>query len=228
MRIAILEDDRDQSVVLSLWLEHAGHESDTFDTGAAFMTCTPVGQYDLFIIDWELPDTSGIEVLDWIRQRMGWRMPVLFVTVRDDEDDIVRALEGGADDYMCKPLKHKELVARIRALERRMEPAAPERDVLVYGNYHIDFSHRRIMLDDEEIRVTGTEFELAAFLFKNANQVLSRNRILENVWQRGPEFNTRTVDTHMSRLRKKLRLDAAHGWRLTSVYRYGYRLEQLA
>ena len=227
MEIAILEDDADQAQVLALWLDHAGHRSETFETGAAFMKGVQEGTFDLFVIDWELPDTTGIEVLRWIRERMGWRTPVLFVTVRDAEEDIVRALETGADDYMCKPLKHKELLARVSALARRMDAPAAQQDAQHYGDYTVDYTHRRITLDGEEIKLTGTEFELAAFLFKNTNHVLSRTHILENVWQRGPEFNTRTVDTHISRIRKKLQLVPEKGWRLTSVYRYGYRLEQL-
>ena len=228
MRIAILEDDKDQSDLISLWLEAAGHNSQAFATGASFRQQTQKTNFDLFILDWELPDTTGIEVLEWIRRQMGWLTPVLFVTVRDEEEDIVRALETGADDYMSKPLKHKELVARIHALGRRLEAGAPPHDVLSYGEYTIDFNHRRITRLGQEIRVTGTEFELAAFLFRNTNQVLSRTDILENVWQRGPEFNTRTVDTHISRIRKKLQLEPDNGWRLTSIYRYGYRLEQLS
>ena len=227
MRIAILEDDKDQSEVLALWLQHAGHTSDAFETGAAFVKGTQEGRYDLFIIDWELPDTRGIEVLHWVRERMGWATPVLFVTVRDAEEDIVRALESGADDYMCKPLKHMELIARVKALGRRLETPAAMQQSLRYGDYTVDYAHRRITVDGEEVRLTGTEFDLAAFLFKNTNHVLSRTHILENVWQRGPEFNTRTVDTHISRIRKKLQLVPENGWRLSSVYRYGYRLEQL-
>ena len=228
VRIAILEDDKDQSDLISLWLEEAGHSSQAFASGAAFRQRTQEVDFDLFILDWELPDTSGIEILDWVRRQMVWLTPVLFVTVRDEEEDIVQALETGADDYMSKPLKHKELVARINALGRRLEAGTPHHDVLTYGDYTIDFGHRRITRLGQEIRVTGTEFELAAFLFRNTNHVLSRTDILENVWQRGPEFNTRTVDTHISRIRKKLQLEPDNGWRLTSVYRYGYRLEQLA
>lgn len=228
MHIAILEDDTDQSQVLQLWLEHAGHTSRAFETGAAFMQGTQEESFDLFVIDWELPDGTGIEILRWMRGRMGWGSPVLFVTVRDSEEDIVQALETGADDYMCKPLKHMELLARVNALGRRGEPpSVPAQDTLNYGDFTVDYAHRRITHEGEEIKLTGTEFDLAAFLFKNTNHVLSRTHILENVWQRGPEFNTRTVDTHISRIRKKLQLTPDKGWRLSSVYRYGYRLEQL-
>lgn len=227
MNIAILEDDPEQSQVVSLWLELDGHTCTPFYTGSDFIKNAQQTPHDLYLIDWELPDTTGIEVLEWIRKHIESRTPVLFVTVRDEEEDIVKALELGADDYMSKPIKNKELLARVKALARRTDTAPKKQEALTLGEYTVDSAHRRITHHGDEIKLTGTEFELAAFLFRNANHIMSRNNILEHVWQRGPEFNTRTVDTHISRIRKKLSLTPENGWRLSSVYRYGYRLEQL-
>ncbi len=227
MNIAILEDDIDQSQVMQLWLKHDAHDCEAIYSGTEFKQRVQERHFDIFVIDWELPDTTGIEILEWIRAHMGWQTPVLFVTVRDEEEDIVKALEAGADDYMSKPIKPKELLARIKALGRRVESAPKPQESLAMGDYRVDYAHRKITHSGDEVKLTGTEFELAAFLFRNTNHILSRTNILENVWQRGPEFNTRTVDTHISRIRKKLNLTPENGWRLSSVYRYGYRLEQL-
>lgn len=227
MLIALLEDDPDQAAILQTWLEGGGHGCRCFGTGKGFIEGIQHEPFDLYIIDWILPDISGLEVLGWIREHLGWTTPVLFVTVRDSEEDIVKALEKGADDYMTKPLRPMETLARVTALSRRGENTARSQDRLQFGNFQLNNSLRTVRRDDEEIELTETEYELAAYLFKNAGRVLSRTSILENVWNRGPEFNTRTVDTHMSRLRKKLGLTPDHGWRLSSVYRYGYRLESI-
>lgn len=227
MLIALLEDDPDQAAILQTWLEGGGHNCRVFGTGKACIEGIQHEPFDLYVIDWILPDISGLEVLAWVREHLGWTTPVLFVTVRDSEEDIVKALEKGADDYMTKPLRHMETLARISALSRRGENTARAQDRLQFGNFQLNSSLRTVLRGEEEIELTETEYELAAYLFKNAGRVLSRTSILESVWNRGPEFNTRTVDTHISRLRKKLGLIPEHGWKLSSVYRYGYRLESV-
>ncbi len=225
MRIALLEDDPDQAAILQTWLEGGGHSCTAFGLGQEFIAGIKEEPFGLYIIDWELPDISGLEVLNWIRQKRGYTTPVLFVTVRDSEEDVVRALEHGADDYMTKPLRQMETMARITALARRGDAAQRAAEQLQFGNYRLNNSMRNVHNGDVEIELTETEFELACYLFRNSGRLLSRESILEHVWKRGPEFNTRTVDTHISRLRKKLQLTPDNGWRLSSVYRYGYRLE---
>lgn len=227
MYIALLEDDADQAAILKAWVESGGHTCKSFDTGKAFIDGIRQEAFDIYIIDWILPDISGLEVLAWVREHMGWTIPTLFVTVRDSEEDIVKALEKGADDYMTKPLRQMETLARVAALSRRGETTSRAQDRLQFGDYQFSIAKRSIIHGDEEIELTETEFELAEYLFKNSGRVLSRTAILEHVWNRGPEFNTRTVDTHISRLRKKLALVPENGWKLSSVYRYGYRLEQV-
>ncbi|MGD8497893.1 MAG: response regulator transcription factor [Chromatiales bacterium] len=225
MRIALLEDDPDQAAILQTWVEGGGHRCRSFALGEDFIEGVQQEGFGLYIIDWELPDISGLEVLNWIRQKRGWTTPVLFVTVRDSEEDVVRALEHGADDYMTKPLRQLETMARISALARRGDAAQRAADQLQFGDYRLNSAMRNVAHGDNEIELTETEFELACYLFRNSGRLLSRESILEHVWKRGPEFNTRTVDTHISRLRKKLQLTPDNGWRLSSIYRYGYRLE---
>ncbi|NJN45769.1 MAG: response regulator transcription factor [Candidatus Competibacteraceae bacterium] len=225
MRIALLEDDALLAQLMNTWLAEAGHECAVFNTGKQFTHSLRRETFDVLVLDWMLPDTDGIQVLRWIREHIDWPIPVLFVTGRDEEADIVQALNQGADDYMTKPVKRLEMLARITAISRRTAPQ-DSKDILEFGRYRIDPNTRTVYLDDKPIELTEKEFELGLFLFRYACRVLSRGHILENVWGRNPDLNTRTVDTHISRIRHKLNLNAEYGWQLKAVYQHGYRLEQ--
>lgn len=227
MKIALLEDDEHHARLLQLWLQQKGHECDTFGTGQDFMRAVGRESYDVLVIDWMLPDTNGIEVLKWVREQKGSTVPILFVTSRDEEDDIVTALQEGADEYITKPVSEKEFLARFNALVRRAIPQADSEKHLVFGNYDVDCIGRHIKQGDEDVDLTNKEFELALFLFRNIGRILSRGYILETVWGRSAQINTRTVDTHISRLRNKLNLNPEAGWKLSAIYQHGYRLEHL-
>ena len=179
--------------------------------------------YDVITLDWNLPDATGIEILRWLRQSIVSDVPVIFITSRQGEEDIVSALESGADDYLVKPVRELELLARIRALARR---AQPETELLDYEPYSFDTSNRQISINGDAVKLTEKEYDLALFMFRNRGRVLSRQHLLTSVWGTSAELNTRTVDTHASRLRKKLKLSASEKWKLTSIYQHGYRLEE--
>jgi DNA-binding response OmpR family regulator len=174
-----------------------------------------------------IPDMDGYEVLGWVRQNFEWPIPVVFVTAKDEEDDIVRALEQGADDYIVKPAKQRELVARITAVARRVAPVDEAHSVIDFEPFHIDLTNHEVRKAGQRIDVTQKEYELIVFLFRNMGRVLSRAHILESVWGRNPDINTRTVDTHVSRIRTKLALAPEMGWKLSSIYQHGYRLERI-
>ncbi len=226
MRIAILEDDQDQADLLTVWLEEANHQCDVFPDGNAFVRAYKQDSYDLVLLDWMVPKLSGLDVLKHLRAHVDTVVPVVFITQRDSEDDIVQALEAGADDYMAKPVRHKETMARVNAIARRMgfgdEHTSDNYDV---PPYKIDTRLRHVTLNDEIVDMTQKEYELTLFMFKNLGRVISRGHLLEMVWGTSSKLNTRTVDTHVSRLRTKLKLDEQEHWQLTSVYRHGYRLE---
>ncbi len=226
MRIALLEDDHDQAKLVSLWLDEAGHQIIHFDSGREAVKGVVKESFDLLILDWMVPDMSGLEVLKWVRENVEWHIPVLFVTQRDTEEDVVSALESGADDFMTKPVKRMELLARINSIARRVGTVDEANTLVEFPPFVIDRAIRVVKSHDEEIELTQKEYELTLFLFRNAGRVLSRGHILETVWGRSSEVNTRTVDTHISRLRRKLGISPENGWKLTSIYQHGYRLER--
>ena len=227
MRIALLEDHAEQAQLLKTWLVQAGHVCNTFATAKAFLKEIGRESYDLFLLDWEIPDLSGLEVLSWVRENVEARVPVMFVTARDSERDIVAALEAGADDYLVKPVRKLELTARVSALERRARRELASSEVLDAPPYRIDTHNHTVERNGQAIELTQKEYELTLFLFRHVGQLVSRGHILETIWGLSAEINTRTIDTHVIRIRTKLGLAEESGWRLTSVYLYGYRLEHL-
>jgi DNA-binding response OmpR family regulator len=228
MRIAYLEDDADQAALIRRWLEGAGHSCHHFDRGHALRRSLARESFDLYILDWHLPDLDGLEVLKEIRTRSP-RSPVIFATARGRDDDIAHVLQAGADDYIAKPVRQGELLGRIQAVARRAQgeaAAAPER--LEFPPFTIERRERRVLRGGQPVALTDREYELALFLFQNVGKLLSRSHLQEAVWGLGAKAQTRTVDTHMSRLRGKLGLTEESGWLLASVHQFGYRLERVA
>lgn len=226
LRISLLEDDPDQAASVSAWINDRGYQCTHFDSADEFQRAFRKTSFDVVVLDWALTTgSSGFEVLQWMRQTVGTDVPVIFVTAKQEESDIVNALQAGADDYLAKPVRQHELLARLHALARR---AQPEAELLICPPYTFDTSTRQVLIDGEAVRLTEKEYELAVFLFRNRGRVLSRQHLLTSVWGTSADLNTRTVDTHASRLRKKLKLLASERWKLTSIYQHGYRLEEHA
>jgi len=225
--VGLLEDDADQAAVVGLWLEESGYAVRMFRTAAEFRRRQGSESIDLLLLDWILPDTAGIDVIAWIRSSANSRLPVIFLTARGAEEDLVRALASGGDDYIVKPAKRSELLARVNALLRRHGADGENAGQFDLPPYRIDPTRRRISINGREIELTQREFDLASFLFRRQGRIVGRDALLENVWNMSGAVSTRTVDTHVSRLRKKLDLNGENGWRLAAVYQHGYRLEQV-
>ena len=224
MRIAALDDDPILLELLKAMTESLGHVCHTFDTGAALLKTLRRDSFDLLIVDWHLPDMDGPEVVRAARTLTGPQIPILFVTRRQDEQDIVEALASGADDFMTKPVRIGEFSARINALERRAFPDMSA-DTLVFGRYQFDAPTRSLHLDGAVLELTELEYGLSLFMFQNCGRLLSREHLREMVWGQTHEVTSRTIDTHVSRLRNKLKLSPEYGYTITAVYGTGYRLE---
>jgi two-component system response regulator RegX3 len=225
MHIGIAEDDPDQQDLLRLWLESAQHSVAAYGTVAQYIEALKRERFDMLLIDWMLPDGTGADLLQWARGNLGWETPILVLTARDDEETVVEALQAGADDYVVKPPKPAELLARVAALGRRVRASALP--VLRLGAFEIDIQRQRLSIDGDPVVLTQKEFDLSAYLFQNPGKLLSRDHLLNKIWGLNAEVDTRTVDTHVSRLRKKLGLDGSKGWKLVPVYGVGYRFERI-
>jgi len=225
VRVAVLEDEADHAALVTGALQQGGHTFVVYETGARFIQAMVRETFDVLVLDWRMPDMTGLEVLDWLRQLEN-HTPVLFVTSRDAEQDIVQALAHGADDYLVKPPRAGELLARLQALKRRADGPGGN-GALVVGPYEFDPSQSVARLHGEIVEMTQRQFELALVLFRNTGRLLSRQYLLEAVWGLNDAVQTRTLDIHVSQLRNLLQL-ADNGWRIHSVYAHGYRLETLA
>jgi DNA-binding response OmpR family regulator len=203
-----------------------GHECRGFTEGKVLLRELRMQSYDLLILDWRLPDIEGPRVVRWIREDLHSRVPILFVTNRREEQDMVEGLAAGADDFMVKPIRVAELQARVRALLRRSYPGLHGSD-LCFGDYHFSPGPRTLRLRGQLVDLSHREYDLAFFLFQNIGRLISRDHLREAIWGNGTDATSRTLDTHISRLRVKLELTPANGFLLSAVYRHGYRLESI-
>ena len=227
MQIAILEDDAEISAITKKWLEDADHLVTVCASGVELLSHPSLHTFDVFLLDWVLPDITGLEVLKLLKAQPHIVAPILFTTIRDTEHDVVRALDAGADDYLVKPIRRYELLARIGAVTRRLSRGPIGIGEEVFGVFRFVPSGRQVYREKTVIDLTAKEFELAIFLFKNAGKLLARELIASSVWGRPISELSRTIDTHISRIRKKLDLSPENGYRLQPLYNAGYRLEPI-
>jgi len=224
MRIAALDDDPILMELIQASAQHAGHVCHPFHDGAGFLKTLRTETFDLLIVDWHLPDMSGMEVVRTLRAGLAPQMPILFVTRRNAEQDVVEALSCGADDFMTKPIRMAELMARTGALLRRAYPSAAAR-TLDFGRYRLEPKTRTVHKDGVAIDLKNKEYDLALFMFQNAGRLLSREHMRESVWGDVQDVPSRSLDTHVSRLRSKLALSPENGYVVSAVYGMGYRLD---
>ncbi|CAN5595666.1 response regulator transcription factor [soil metagenome] len=219
-RLLLVEDDEAIGRPLARALGRDGHDVDAVASGEAALERFEAGGVDLVVLDVGLPGIDGVEVCRRIR-RLDPTVPIVMLTARAEELDAVLGLDAGADDYVTKPFRLAELLARVRANLRR----APEGDELVEGSVRVDVGARRAWVDDLEVALAPKEFDLLALLVRNAGTVVTRERIMEEVWDEHWFGSTKTLDVHVSWLRRKIGDDGGGSGCITTVRGVGFRFD---
>ena len=245
--IAVIEDDEPLGRRLCDIVTHEGWKGRWFRRAEAFIEAHPRQRFDAALVDLRLPGMSGLDLLDTLHNKP-LPPPVVFMLTGDDGDTtMAEAFARGAHDFLLKPIRARELVARLAAALRRHKPLVAqepehgsgysngnsqafslEQQTLTVGSVRLESKTQRAFLDGREVRLTSREWALAFFIFQHMNQDLERSLLQEQVFCLNPRVQTRTVDTHLSRLKAKLQLHPEMGFQLRSIYGAGYRLERLA
>jgi two-component system phosphate regulon response regulator PhoB len=220
-RIALIEDDEDIAFTIRLNLEREGYAVTSFRGGQEGLLAVQQGAFGFVILDLNLPDLDGFTICRELRRDAATRdVPILMLTARGSERDRVTGLELGADDYLTKPFSVRELMARVAAVLRRTRAGAEEVTTYDDGELKIDERSLRVYRHGSEVRLAKKEFELLWLLVRNPSAVISRDRILSEIWHMSPEVETRTVDAHIRNLRRK-----TGSKRIVTVVGSGYRYD---
>lgn len=224
MKILVVDDEKLLVKGIKFNLENEGYTVDACYDGQSAVNMSKTGDYDLIILDLMMPEKNGLEACQEIRSFS--TVPIIMLTARSEDADLLMGFESGADDYMTKPFNILELKARVRALLRRASitaPAEPENGtVLQRGHIQIDEARRCAMKNGEHVELTMKEFDLILFLMKNPGKVYSRENLLDLVWGYNYQGDTRTVDVHVRRLREKLEINPAQPEYIITKWGVGY------
>ncbi|NVO00183.1 MAG: response regulator transcription factor [Geobacteraceae bacterium] len=224
MKAVIIEDEKDLAELLAFNLGKDGWQTVIALDGKSGIELVTAELPDIVILDLMLPEMSGIDVCKTLRKKESTAsIPIIMVTAKGEEIDRVVGFEVGADDYLVKPFSSRELMLRIKAIIRRSVPELKGEKSLHLGSLTIDPSRHTVKVDNEEITLTSTEYKLLTTLAERSGRVQSRERLLQDVWGYCSDADTRTVDTHITRLRSKL---GSAGEMIMTVRGFGYKLEQ--
>jgi len=220
--ILVVEDDETLSLVLADNLNEAGYQVQTAETGSQANQLLAENRFDLIMLDIMLPDTDGYTLCRKIRQEKH-RAMILMLTARSLEDDIVKGFDAGADDYITKPYRLRELLSRVKALLRRQLPGESNLD---FKPFKINTDSRQLFdQNSHELVLTKKEFDLLEYFSQNRNRALTRTQILDTVWGKNIVVEERTVDNFVSNLKKKLNWSQQSTFRIVSIRGIGYRME---
>ena len=225
MHISILEDEDELSQQLASLLESQGHSVSLFTDGLQLLRAIRDDIFDLYVLDWHVPGASGLEVLQHIRTIKKIEKPIIFMTSNANESDIVSVLNMGADDYCIKPLKPAEFNARLGALMRRAYPKKLNDFIRDFWGYQFNTFNQTVTFNNTQVNLNDKEFKLALCLFENAEGPISRQRLINEVWLGTGDSLSRSLDVHISWLRRKLNLSPSSGQlHLRAIHGFGYRL----
>lgn len=216
--ILIVEDEKNMQEIIAEYMRRGGHTCFTADDGVDALMLLKNNPMDLMILDVMMPHLDGFSVCRMAREMSS--LPIIMLTVKDDEEDKLKGYGYGADDYMTKPFSPKVLLAKTNALLRRMSSGFS--DALSAGKITIVPASRKVFLDGQEISLTHKEYELLHFFMENPGQIFTRSQLLNRIWGYDFEGTTRTVDTHIKTLRQKL---GSEGRYITTLIRSGYKFE---
>ena len=223
-RVLIVEDEPDLADPLAYLLRREGYEVETAEDGALALTAFRERGADIILLDLMLPGMPGTEVCRQVRTAS--QVPIIMLTAKDSEVDIVVGLELGADDYVTKPYSTRELLARMRAvLRRRVDASDSDEGVLEAGSVRMDVERHSVAVNGAEISMPLKEFELLELLLRNAGRVLTRGQLIDRVWGADYFGDTKTLDVHIKRIRSKIEPDPAQPTMLVTVRGLGYRFE---
>ncbi len=221
--VLVVDDEPTIAEVVARYLERAGYQTAVAATGDAALAMASGRRPDVVVLDLMLPDIDGLEVMRRLRQADRQRTAIILLTARGEESDRVVGLRLGADDYVVKPFSPAELVARVDAVLRRIEPAPEREPPLSFRELEIDPAARQVTLAGARIELTQREFDLLLFLARHPGQAFTREQLMDRVWQYSFYIDTSTVTVHIRRLRAKLEPDAAKPRFIETVWGIGYR-----
>ncbi|SOY41458.1 response regulator transcription factor [Cupriavidus taiwanensis] len=224
MKIAALQADPTLAVSIEQTLRLNGHQCTRYLSGRALIGALRARSFDLLMLDCDTPGIPALEVLAWVRRTLGNDMPVMLTGTSNEEGFVAACLAQGADSYVPKPLRTAELAARVLALLRRAQPASADCD-LEHGPFRFATAERQVWVQGKPVLLAPKEFDLAVLLFRNLGSLVLRQTMVEQVWRYHVDAASRTVDSHLSRVRTKLALWPHNGVRLSSVYGLGSRLD---
>ncbi len=227
MLIYLLEDNPHEAAYFKDCMQARNHEVHHFERAGELLDALIRHRPSLVVLDWVVSDLTGFEVLKRVRDVYGQSLPVMMLTCMSLQENIVDALESGADDYMIKPLSRPVLVARIEALLRRSTPGPEPLREVQCGPYKLDYRQQRVLVGEERVALTQKEFDVAWTLFSNANRFMPKSDLVTAVWGKRADIAGHTLTQHIHTLRRKLKLQE-NGFRLVAVYGTGYRLEASA
>lgn len=225
MRLALFDIQDQQRKTITDALSEAGLEIHCLISNELNLHALTEERFDMLILNWGKTNNSAY--LHAFRNKYGSNMPIMLLVDGGMELEILAGLTAGANDFLVKPIRKEALLTRIQVLLQRAYPAWQAVDQIEFGVYKFETRKARLTIKNDAIALTQKEFDLGLLLFKNMGRPLSRTYILESVWATETEDNSRTIDTHISRVRNKLQLLPEYGFRLASVYGYGYKLEKI-